>query len=126
MLAGSSARPRSRPLRLLECRVIPSLLSSSLCPLVTHWLLVLFHEMVPYIDDSHVRRWKKLPRNRHIRSMSYHPSLRSNLSSLRLELTHQQFNSLQYHEASFAERYRKLLQLVYCRSKTCQQSSPKQ
>src|SRR5713101_6227922 len=82
MLAGSSARPRSRPLRLLECRVIPSLLSSSLCPLVTHWLLVLFHEMVPYIDDSHVRRWKKLPRNRHIRSMSYHPSLRSNLSIL--------------------------------------------
>src|SRR6266567_4965857 len=82
--------------------------------------------MVPYIDDSHVGRWKKLPRDRHVRRVSYHPSLRSNLSSLCLELTHQQFNSLQYHESSFSERYCKLLQLVYCGSKPRQQSPSKQ
>src|SRR5436309_2848167 len=82
--------------------------------------------MVPYIDDSHIGGWKKLPSYRHIRSMSYHPSLRSNLSSLGLELPHKQFDSLEDHESSFAERYCKLLQLVYCRSKPCQQSPSKQ
>src|SRR5260370_39684733 len=82
--------------------------------------------MVPYIDDSHVRRWKKLPRDCHVRCMFYPPSLRSTLSSLCLELTHQQFHSLEYHESSFAQCYRKLLQLVYCGSKPCQQSPSKQ
>src|SRR5712691_9409014 len=78
--------------------------------------------MVPYIDDSRVRGWKKLPRNCHVCRVSYHPRLGSYLSSLRLELPHEQFHSLQDHEASFAQCYRKFLELVYGGSESCEQS----
>src|SRR2546425_3662153 len=82
--------------------------------------------MVPYIDDSHVRGWKKLPRNRHVCRVSYHPRLGSHLSGFRLELPHEQFHGLQDHETSFAECYRKLLELVYRGSESCEQSSSNQ
>src|SRR5438093_13725109 len=77
--------------------------------------------MVPYIDDSRVRGRKELPRDCHIRGVSYHPRLRSYLSSLRLELPHKQFHGLQDNETSLAECYRKLLELVYCGSESCEQ-----
>src|SRR5207245_2353987 len=78
--------------------------------------------MVPYIDDSRVRGWKKPPRNRHVCRVSYHPRLRSYLSSFRLELPHKQFHGLQDHETSLAECDRKFLELVYCGSESCEQS----
>src|SRR5712692_3670443 len=78
--------------------------------------------MAPYIDDSHVGSWKKLPRYCHVRCVPYHSRLWSYLSGFSFELPHKQFHGLKDHEASFAKCYRELLELVYRGSEPCEQS----
>src|SRR6266568_3831579 len=111
------------PLRM-SCISVPAIVV--FVPVVRRTSYWSFPRMVPYIDDSRVRGWKKLPRNRHVRRVSYHPRFRSNLSSFRLELPHKQFHGLEDHETSLAECHRKFLELVYCWSESCKQSPSNQ
>src|SRR5205807_6696610 len=54
--------------------------------------------------------------------VSYHPRLRSHLSSFRPELSHKQFHCLQDHEPSLTKCYSELLKLVYGGSESCEHS----